>query len=280
MPHYPIAEIQLLLETAALKVGAPKLEKNTFIRISKAIKNEENAFEPELSTRYLQNSIWKQIQKNISKGESSINLSENYVDTLSYFVGHNSFNAYQQEYSTLSGLISSLPQENQSEEVLIIHNSKEAELNKLKKLIEGCGLKALWFTPKDKAIIQEKSKTSLSILVYDKSLASLELGDIIPQAGANAPLLLPYLNDKENYPNLPLWLQEKTLLHPGNLPTGLALLNSYLKGEPSKSPAENFKNQLKELKASDTGTIILGNNTQISGEYISGRDMYINRKDN
>ena len=166
MPDYPVFDVNLLLETLAIQVGVPKLDKGGLDKISRQIRAKGNPYEVNISARYLKERLYDRLQKAVDEGQPLMDISQAYIDSISYFLGFNSFTAFQKAWNSLQEWLPGTADGiSEAQKVVIIHREKDGkQLEEIKQLTDQLEEPALWIRPEDAAEIPEQVPNASLVL--------------------------------------------------------------------------------------------------------------------
>lgn len=279
MPAYPTPEIEILLHTAAFKAGVEQLDKRGFQTLRREIKKAESPYEINISERYLEESIFKRVEKAKNNGQSTLNFSQNYVDTICHYIGYMSFRAFKTSYQDLIGTFSQLEGNDATQDIAIIYHKKDHKaLLRLKDQLENGGLKGMYLTTENPDLNPETLKgIPLAIVISSNALPFASLGELISSVSSEGtPLFLPFvLEEGLQQRSLPEF-KGKPVLYEENSILALSMVKANLKEEDyNKQKDEDLLDTKKAIQSSEGGANITGDHINIKGKYMALRDMNI-----
>ncbi|GGH76947.1 hypothetical protein [Phaeocystidibacter marisrubri] len=276
MPNYSVLHLEILLEVSAHKADVGQLDKGGFEKISTKIAEEVKggSFSSPITPRYLQDLLSKLTKAN-EQSEESIGINQDYADSLSEFIGLKSFHNFQQCVEQWKSAFSQLALKADKEfKVNVVHNPADSiEHGDIQDALQKSNLKFIWVSSKDEGNLAFEDPASFHIILTGSNSAIVNEIQALPE-NASLPTTPIYLYHPETdslLRELPVEWQKKPILNPQNIQVALAILHRitlYKEQSASKNERTN--------SVADSGLVILGENTQITAEYFSGRDMTIN----
>ncbi|HBF20235.1 MAG TPA: hypothetical protein DDW81_09055 [Cryomorphaceae bacterium] len=270
MPDYSVFDVNLLLETLAIQVGVPKLDKGGLDKISRQIRARGNPYEVNISARYLKERLYDRLQKAVDEGQPLLDISQAYIDSISYFLGFNSFTAFQKARNSLQEwLPGTADGKSEAQKVVIIHREKDGkQLEEIKQLTDQLEEPALWIRPEDAAEIPEQVPNASLVLCTvkePKDLDRIESLLVTVERADWPPLFLYNLSGNTSLEKkLPVHWQERPLLGKHNLAMVLSLLHTGT--EASKSEEQEYHLRPESIRLKKSGAII-GGKHKFKGEY-------------
>ncbi len=269
MPDYPVFDVNILLQTLAKKVGVPKFDKGGFDKISRQLRTRGNPYEIKISARYLKERVYNRLQEAIESGQPLIDISQAYIDSLSYFLGFNSFTAFQKSKNQLKEWFpnSSQPKPD-GQKVLVIQQGKDREQFKgIEQLTEQMEESVLWLSPDDLTVPEQIEQASLVLWVFNKAQDLDRIESILPDdSQKKRPPFFLYSsgNDGSLQKELPLPWQQRPLLDQQTLGIALCLMQTDLEDEEDRE--ENTDEYKEGIRLKKSGAII-GGQHKFKGKY-------------
>lgn len=278
MAKYSTSEISVLLTSAGLKAKVEKFDKRGFEVLSKAIELEtERPFGVNLDARYLKESIFDKLTAAGEENKSEIGFNQDYIDTLSYYTGYNSFNDFQSTLKRWDSLLKSINPK--FWKIGVIHDIKSTKVQKeVLGLISAASLNGenIPISSAESNIKGVINQVCLAIVLVNQYLKVNKDDNPFPELSKSGAVpLVFHITDKDATPNPEenmIWRQnflatEKEVL------LIIALIKLYQTREEVNSNEEINKKE-STINAENVGTIILGN-SKVKAEYLSSRDMNI-----
>lgn len=280
MAKYSPHKIQVLLTSAGLKAGVENFDKRGFDTLSKAIAEElkEPIFGVTIDARYLKESIHDKLIKAEAQNVDELGFNRDYIDTLSYYAGYQSFDAFQAALDKWDKLVQAAGSKNKV--IGIFSNPKfDSVSNELQSLIQRSKLES------ERPLLDHETpdinfwvdRICLAIAIVNNSLQLNEIDKPLLGLGKDSSVpLVFYTSNQESDPNPPeelIW-RKGLLARDNDLLLILAALALYGEaGELEKT--KKGKDSKYHISAENVGAIIDGN-SRIKAKYLSSRDMHIN----
>ncbi len=278
MAKYSTSEISILLTSAALKAKVEKFDKRGFEVLSKAIDIEtERPFGVNLDARYLKESIFDKLTAAGEEDKIEIGFNQDYIDTLSYYTGYNSFYDFQSTLKHWDSLLKSI--NSKFWKIGVIHDIKSTKAQKeVASLIRAANLESEKIPisnaePDLKGVIDQ---ICLAIVLVNQYLKINKDDNPFPELSKKSVVpLVFHIRDKDVTPNPEAHMtwRQNFLANEKEVLLIIALIKLYQTRQEENSREEGNKGE-STINAENVGTIILGNN-KVKAEYLSSRDMNI-----
>ncbi|MEQ9262855.1 MAG: hypothetical protein RLP14_06815 [Owenweeksia sp.] len=270
MPDYPVFDVNVLLETLAKEAGVPKLDKGGLDILSRQLRAKGNPYDVKISARYLKERLCDRLQQAVDDDQPLIDLSQAYIDSISHFLGFNSFTAFQKAQNSLQqwlpGVQSPKPEDRK---ILVIHGGKDRnQPEEIKRLTEQIEVPVIWISMEGKEEIRQQ--------ISDASLVLCALGDLkdldriesfLPgETQTNPPPVFLYSlgGNASLEKSLPVRWQEKPLLNRPRLNMVLTLFEVGLEDKKDRESEPTIGPTGPHLKNSGA---IVGGKHKFKGKY-------------
>ena len=283
MPHFASKNVEILLYAALAKADA-NLSRNGFGKLYQDIAS--NFEDVVISKRYIDERIYQQLKKARKDKRQEISLKNEYLDELASYIGYEGYLHFEKRLEETQNLLdpeifSGLADKTSIPIIYDQNQPNDIERKCTQFLFSGQNVQlhyvpnSLKLSTSDEVFCDIEDET-VTVIFVNRSLSS------------DNPALLKDLDLQfEETPNIiPIWSESsKELKSPYNWLTinDFALLIQFIFIESNildtQGSEEHKIQQSKITNIRDSGTVNLGKIGKITAEYISSRDMHINRSD-
>jgi hypothetical protein len=210
--------------------------------------------------------------------EAFIDLNQAYIDSISFFLGFNSFTAFQKTKNKLREWLSDSELQNtENPKVLVVHDSENKhQMEELKQLTNQLEEPASWVKAEGLSNIHTQVEGKALVIYALSDLKDLESIDSLLENDPRIDFPTVFLFNQGNNPilekSLPVKWQDRPMLDLAGLAIALSLLETDLEDKTDNSKESPEEPKGFDLKKSGA---IIGGKHKIKGKYQNVGSMHI-----